>query len=118
MQEPTEMISYQHCENLDKGYFYIGNAKIIYKGGISMERRIAKVGMEDLFDMVVAKIDNLNAEKDEAIRLATEKVNEDFADREASLRTMLEATSEIITEPDEEIADTEEIETPTEEVIE
>ena len=118
MQEPTEMIIYQHCDSLDKGYFFIGNAKIIYKGGISMERRIAKVGMEDLFDMVVAKIDNLNAEKDEAIRLATEKVNEDFADREASLRTMLEATSEIITEPDEEIADTEEIETPTEEVTE
>ena len=115
MQEPTELIIYQHCDSLDKGYFFIGNAKIIYKGGISMERRIAKVGMEDLFDMVVAKIDNLNAEKDEAIRLATEKVNEDFADRESSLRTMLEATSEIITETDE--AD-EEIETPTEEVTE
>lgn len=115
MQEPTEMISYQHCENLDKGYFYIGNAKIIYKGGISMDKRVAKVGMEDLFDMVMTKIDNLNAEKDEAIRLATEKVNEDFADRESSLRTMLEATSEIITETDE--AD-EEIETPTEEVTE
>ena len=118
MQEPTELIIYQHCDSLDKGYFFIGNAKIIYKGGISMERRIAKVGMEDLFDMVVAKIDNLNAEKDEAIRLATERVDEEFADREKDLRTMLEATSEIITEPDEEIADTEEIETPTEEVIE
>lgn len=110
MQEPTEMIIYQHCDSLDKGYFFIGNAKIIYKGGISMERRIAKVGMEDLFDMVVAKIDNLNAEKDEAIRLATERVDEEFADREKDLRTMLETTSQIVVE--------EEIEEPTEEVIE
>ena len=115
MQEPTEMIIYQHCDSLDKGYFFIGNAKIIYKGGISMDKRVAKVGMEDLFDMVMTKIDNLNAEKDEAIKLATEKVCEDFADKEESLRTMLEATSEIVTEPDE--AD-EEIETPTEEVTE
>lgn len=114
MQEPTEMIIYQHCENLDKGYFYIGNAKIIYKGGISMERRIAKVGMEDLFDMVVAKIDNLNAEKDEAIRLATERVDEEFADRETDLRTMLETTSQIVVEEEPN----EEIEEPTEEVIE
>lgn len=114
MQEPTEMIIYQHCENLDKGYFYIGNAKIIYKGGISMERRIAKVGMEDLFDMVVAKIDNLNAEKDEAIRLATERVDEEFADREKDLRTMLETTSQIVVEEEPN----EEIEEPTEEVIE
>ena len=75
-----------------------------------MERRIAKVGMEDLFDMVVAKIDNLNAEKDEAIRLATERVEEEFADREKDLRTMLETTSQIVVE--------EEIEEPTEEVIE
>ena len=110
MQEPTELIIYQHCDSLDKGYFFIGNAKIIYKGGISMERRIAKVGMEDLFDMVVAKIDNLNAEKDEAIRLATERVDEEFADREKDLRTMLETTSQIVVE--------EEIEEPTEEVIE
>ena len=115
MQEPTELIIYQHCDSLDKGYFFIGNAKIIYKGGISMDKRVAKVGMEDLFDMVMTKIDNLHAEKDEAIRLATEKVNEDFADKEESLRTMLEATSEIVTEQDE--AD-EEIETPTEEVTE
>lgn len=110
MQEPTELIIYQHCDSLDKGYFFIGNAKIIYKGGISMEKRIAKVGMEDLFDMVVAKIDNLNAEKDEAIRLATERVDEEFADREKDLRTMLETTSQIVVE--------EEIEEPTEEVIE
>ena len=114
MQEPTEMIMYQHCENLDKGYFYIGNAKIIYKGGISMEKRVAKVGMEDLFDMVVAKIDNLNAEKDEAIRLATERVEEEFADREKDLRTMLETTSQIVVEEEPN----EEIEEPTEEVIE
>ena len=79
-----------------------------------MERRIAKVGMEDLFDMVVAKIDNLNAEKDEAIRLATERVDEEFADREKDLRTMLETTSQIVVEeePNEEIKES------TEEVIE
>ena len=114
MQEPTELIIYQHCDSLDKGYFFIGNAKIIYKGGISMERRIAKVGMEDLFDMVVAKIDNLNAEKDEAIRLATERVDEEFADREKDLRTMLETTSQIVVEEEPN----KEIEEPTEEVIE
>ena len=114
MQEPTELIIYQHCDSLDKGYLFIGNAKIIYKGGISMERRIAKVGMEDLFDMVVAKIDNLNAEKDEAIRLATERVDEEFADREKDLRTMLETTSQIVVEEEPN----EEIEEPTEEVIE
>lgn len=114
MQEPTELIIYQHCDSLDKGYFFIGNAKIIYKGGISMERRIAKVGMEDLFDMVVTKIDNLNAEKDEAIRLATERVDEEFADREKDLRTMLETTSQIVVEEEPN----EEIEEPTEEVIE
>ena len=114
MQEPTEMIIYQHCDSLDKGYFFIGNAKIIYKGGISMERRIAKVGMEDLFDMVMIKIDNLNAEKDEAIRLATERVDEEFADREKDLRTMLETTSQIVVEEEPN----EEIEEPTEEVIE
>ncbi len=79
-----------------------------------MERRIAKVGMEDLFDMVVAKIDNLNAEKDEAIRLATERVEEEFADREKDLRTMLETTSQIVVEEEPN----EEIEEPTEEVIE
>ncbi len=79
-----------------------------------MERRIAKVGMEDLFDMVVAKIDNLNAEKDEAIRLATERVDEEFADREKDLRTMLETTSQIVVEEEPN----EEIEEPTEEVIE
>ena len=114
MQEPTELIIYQHCDSLDKGYFFIGNAKIIYKGGISMERRIAKVGMEDLFDMVMTKIDNLNAEKDEAIRLATERVEEEFADREKDLRTMLETTSQIVVEEEPN----EEIEEPTEEVIE
>lgn len=115
MQEPTELISiYEHCEELEKNYFVVGNAKIIYKGEISMGRRIAKVGMEDLFDMVVAKIDNLNAEKDEAIRLATERVDEEFADREKDLRTMLETTSKIVVEeePNEEIKE------PTEEVIE
>ena len=79
-----------------------------------MERRIAKVGMEDLFDMVVAKIDNLNAEKDEAIRLATERVDEEFADREKDLRTMLETTSQIVVEEEPN----EEIEEPTEEVTE
>ena len=79
-----------------------------------MERRIAKFGMEDLFDMVVAKIDNLNAEKDEAIRLATERVDEEFADREKDLRTMLETTSQIVVEEEPN----EEIEEPTEEVIE
>ena len=79
-----------------------------------MERRIAKAGMEDLFDMVVAKIDNLNAEKDEAIRLATERVDEEFADREKDLRTMLETTSQIVVEKEPN----EEIEEPTEEVIE
>ncbi len=79
-----------------------------------MEKRIAKVGMEDLFDMVVAKIDNLNAEKDEAIRLATERVDEEFADREKDLRTMLETTSQIVVEEEPN----EEIEEPTEEVIE
>ena len=79
-----------------------------------MERRIAKAGMEDLFDMVVAKIDNLNAEKDEAIRLATERVDEEFADREKDLRTMLETTSQIVVEEEPN----EEIEEPTEEVIE
>ena len=79
-----------------------------------MERRIAKVGMEDLFDMVVAKIDNLNAEKDEAIRLATERVDEEFADRQKDLRTMLETTSQIVVEEEPN----EEIEEPTEEVIE
>lgn len=79
-----------------------------------MERRIAKVGMEDLFDMVVAKIDNLNAEKDEAIRLATERVDEEFADREKDLRTMLETTSQIVVEEEPN----KEIEEPTEEVIE
>lgn len=79
-----------------------------------MEKRIAKVGMEDLFDMVVAKIDNLNAEKDEAIRLATERVDEEFADRETDLRTMLETTSQIVVEEEPN----EEIEEPTEEVIE
>ena len=79
-----------------------------------MERRIAKVGMEDLFDMVVAKIDNLNAEKDEAIRLATERVDEEFADREKDLRTMLETTSQIVVEEEPN----EGIEEPTEEVIE
>lgn len=79
-----------------------------------MERRIAKVGMEDLFDMVVAKIDNLNAEKDEAIRFATERVDEEFADREKDLRTMLETTSQIVVEEEPN----EEIEEPTEEVIE
>ena len=70
--------------------------------------------MEDLFDMVVAKIDNLNAEKDEAIRLATERVDEEFADREKDLRTMLETTSQIVVEEEPN----EEIEEPTEEVIE
>lgn len=79
-----------------------------------MERRIAKVGMEDLFDMVMTKIDNLNAEKDEAIRLATERVDEEFADREKDLRTMLETTSQIVVEEEPN----EEIEEPTEEVIE
>ena len=79
-----------------------------------MEKRVAKVGMEDLFDMVMTKIDNLNAEKDEAIRLATERVDEEFADREKDLRTMLETTSQIVVEKEPN----EEIEEPTEEVIE
>lgn len=115
MQEPTELRVYQHCDNLDKGYFFINNAKIIYKEVLSMEKRIAKVGMEDLFDLVMAKIENLNAEKNEAIRLATERVDEEFAERENSLRAMLETTSQIVVEeePAEEYA-----EIPTEEVIE
>ena len=115
MQEPTELRIYQHYGNLDKGYFFIDNAKIIYKEGLSMERRVAKVGMEDLFDLVMSKIENLNAEKNEAIRLATERVDEEFAERENTLRSMLETTSQIVVEeePTEEFA-----ETQTEEVIE
>lgn len=103
MQEPTEMIFYQHCDNLDKGYFYMGNAKIIYKGGYIMAtRRIAKQGMEDLFELVNNKLENLAVEKEEAIKLVTEKVDEDFAERENDLKSMLETTSELIEEPDEE----------------
>lgn len=112
MQEPTKMIMYQHHDNLDKGYFYVGGAKIIYKGDISMEKRIAKDGMEDLYEIVLAKIESLNAEKDEAIKLAVDKVEEDFAERENDLKSMLDVTSKIVEEPDEEVADeTEEIET-------
>ena len=99
MQEPTELRVYQHCDNLDKGYFFIDNAKIIYKEVLSMEKRIAKVGME----------------KNEAIRLATERVDEEFSERENSLRAMLETTSQIVVE--EEPAE-EYTEIPTEEVIE
>lgn len=102
MQEPTEMIFYQHCDNLDKGYFYMGNAKIIYKGGDIMTKRIAKAGMEDLFELVNSKLENLAVEKEEAIKLVTEKVDEDFAERENDLKSMLETTSELIEEPDEE----------------
>lgn len=114
MQEPTEIKIYQHCDNLDKGYFYLGNAKIIYKGGDIMTRRIAKAGMEDLFELVNSKLENLAVEKEEAIKLATEKVYEEYAEREDDLKNMLETTSELIEEPDEENVDGE---TNSEEVL-
>lgn len=128
MQEPTELISiYEHCKEFEKNYFMVGNAKIIYKkgGGISMVKRVAKEGMQDLFDLVNEKISNLNAEKDEAIRLVTDKVNEDFAERERIYNDMLEATSEEIEIPEPEQEDNEvndeinaeEIETQSEEEL-
>lgn len=66
-----------------------------------MVKRIAKTGMEDLFELVNQKIATLEVEKADALEVAKRKIEEEFADRENAFNAMLEQTSELIEEPDE-----------------
>ena len=66
-----------------------------------MEKRIAKTGMEDLFELVNQKIATLEVEKADALEVAKRKIEEEFAERENTFNSMLEQTSELIEEPDE-----------------
>lgn len=66
-----------------------------------MVKRIAKTGMEDLFELVNQKIATLEVEKADALEVAKQKIEEEFADRENAFNAMLEQTSELIEEPDE-----------------
>lgn len=66
-----------------------------------MVKRIAKTGMEDLFELVTQKIATLEVEKADALEVAKRKIEEEFAERENTFNSMLEQTSELIEEPDE-----------------
>ena len=66
-----------------------------------MEKRIAKTGMEDLFELVNQKIATLEVEKADALEVKKKKIEEEFAERENTFNSMLEQTSELIEEPDE-----------------
>ena len=66
-----------------------------------MVKRIAKTGMEDLFELVNQKIATLEVEKADALEVAKRKIEEEFAERENTFNSMLEQTSELIEEPDE-----------------
>lgn len=66
-----------------------------------MVKRIAKAGMEDLYELVNQKIATLEVEKADALKVAKQKIEEEFADRENAFNAMLEQTSELIEEPDE-----------------
>lgn len=66
-----------------------------------MVKRIAKAGMEDLYELVNQKIATLEVEKADALEVAKQKIEEEFADRENAFNAMLEQTSELIEEPDE-----------------
>lgn len=66
-----------------------------------MVKRIAKAGMEDLYELVNQKIATLEVEKADVLEVAKQKIEEEFADRENAFNAMLEQTSELIEEPDE-----------------
>ena len=66
-----------------------------------MVKRIAKTGMEDLFELVNQKIATLEVEKADALEVAKRKIEEEFTERENTFNSMLEQTSELIEEPDE-----------------
>lgn len=68
-----------------------------------MVKRIAKAGMEDLYELVNQKIATLEVEKADALEVAKQKIEEEFSDRENAFNAMLEQTSELIEEPDEVI---------------
>ena len=72
-----------------------------------MEKRIAKTGMEDLFELVNQKIATLEVEKADALEVAKRKIEEEFAERENTFNSMLEQTSELIEEPEEVVDGTE-----------
>ena len=72
-----------------------------------MVKRIAKTGMEDLFELVNQKIATLEVEKADALEVAKRKIEEEFAERENTFNSMLEQTSELIEEPEEVVDGTE-----------
>ena len=72
-----------------------------------MVKRIAKAGMEDLYELVNQKIATLEVEKADALEVAKQKIEEEFADRENAFNAMLEQTSELIEEPEEVVDGTE-----------
>ena len=73
MRIPTELvIKYDNCDRLEKDYIMDDGIKIILKEGERMEKRVAKDGMEKLFAEVNELIANLDADRDEAIRVAVE----------------------------------------------
>lgn len=99
---PSEFVSVcQYEDSIDRPFYYLGGLKIILKEGVSMVKRIAKAGMEDLYELVNQKIATLEVEKADALEVAKQKIEEEFADRENAFNAMLEQTSELIEEPDE-----------------
>lgn len=105
---PSEFVSVcQYKSYIDEPFYYLGGLKIILKEGVSMEKRIAKTGMEDLFELVNQKIATLEVEKADALEVAKRKIEEEFAERENTFNSMLEQTSELIEEPEEVVDGTE-----------
>lgn len=117
MRIPTELvIKYDNCDRLEKDYIMDDGIKIILKEGERMEKRVAKDGMEKLFAEVNELIANLDADRDEAIRVAVEEVNAKFAKRTEDLNNALIATSDVIIVDDPVVEETEEV--PAEEIVE
>ena len=119
--EKTQLVSVCQEYNwlAEEPYYIVGNAKIYLKEENKMEKRIAKQGMEDLFELVQAKYDNLENEKAQAIADATFKIGQEYAEKEKDFVILLDATSDVVEEEQiEETVKTNATEDFTENVVE
>lgn len=83
-----------------------------------MQKRVAKSGMEDIFEVVNNNIANIEAKKAEELNFAEKEINEKYLELSTTYNELLERVSEIVEIPDEpeQVADEESIEVSEEEI--
>lgn len=79
------------------------------------EVRKIKDGAIGIYNLAVEGLESIGLDKEQAIRIATEKVNEEFAEREDTLKNAIEAVTFIVHEEVEDEIVEEIVEEQTEE---